>query len=95
MTNRWLVLCNPSLASLITQTIGSDYITQLSFIQAIRNYVHEEQFCSRWRASKLLNKQNLAEFVKRELAVTLSTTALFDVQIKRIHEYKRQLMNIL
>lgn len=92
---RWLVVCNPSLSSLLQEYIGSEFITQLSLIQTIRDLVDDETFCYRWRESKKENKKALAAFVKKALGVDISLTAVFDSQIKRIHEYKRQLMSIL
>ena len=92
---RWLVLCNPSLTSLLIKTIGSEFITHLSYLQTLRDYIDDEMFCYQWSESKKKNKQALALFIKKQLNIDISISAIFDVQIKRIHEYKRQLMNIL
>ena len=92
---RWLVLCNPSLTSLLIKTLGSEFITQLSYLQTLRDYIDDEMFCYQWSESKKKNKQALALFIKKQLNIDISISAIFDVQIKRIHEYKRQLMNIL
>lgn len=89
------MLCNTSLTNLIVKSIGSEFITQLSLLQTLRDFVDDEEFCSQWRESKQKNKALLASFIKKKLDIDLSLTAVFDVQIKRIHEYKRQLMNIL
>jgi starch phosphorylase len=92
---RWLALCNPTLTSLISDYIGSDFISQLPLISAIRDFVDDPTFTARWRESKRANKVELVRYVEDKLGVELSEDALFDTQVKRIHEYKRQLMNIL
>ena len=92
---RWLALCNPSLATLIADSIGGDYLTQLALIQGIRDFVDNEDFRAAWKASKQNNKKRLAMYVRDTLGMDLPVTAIFDTQVKRIHEYKRQLLNIL
>ena len=92
---RWLVLCNPSLTELIRDYIGGEFVTQLMLIQGIRDYVDDDEFRKRWRASKIANKETLVEYIKETMKVELPLTAIFDTQVKRIHEYKRQLLNIL
>lgn len=94
-TTRWLALCNPSLSNLITEYIGGDYLTQLALICGIRDFVDDPEFRQSWKASKQENKKILAEYVRDKMGIELSTSAVFDTQIKRIHEYKRQLLNIL
>ena len=92
---RWLALCNPSLTELLTNFIGTDFVTQLSLIQSIRFYADDETFTQRWRQSKRINKERLASYIRDHLQIDISLDAVFDAQIKRIHEYKRQLLNIL
>jgi starch phosphorylase len=94
---RWLVACNPEFASLITETIGDRWITDLSQLKKLEPYAEDAQFRQRWRAIKQAAKQRLIDYKKRKLdtELHLSVDALFDVQIKRIHEYKRQLLNVL
>lgn len=92
---RWLVGCNPELAELITETIGSGWITDLSLLQQLAPYADNARFRQRWRETKQLAKQRLADFKKQELAAEINVNAMFDVQVKRIHEYKRQILNVL
>ena len=77
------------------KTFGSVFLTHLSYLQTLRDYIDDEMFCYQWSESKKKNKQALALFIKKQLNIDISISAIFDVQIKRIHEYKRQLMNIL
>ena len=92
---RWLALCNPGLSDLISEHIGGSWITRLDQLRKLAPYADDEEFRQRWRAIKQANKQRLADMVERDCGVTLATSALFDVQVKRIHEYKRQLLNAL
>ncbi len=94
---RWLAACNPELASLITETIGDRWITDLSQLKKLEPYAEDAQFRHRWYAIKLAAKQRLIDYKKQKhnTILHLSVEALFDVQVKRIHEYKRQLLNVL
>ena len=92
---RWLSLCNPDLSQLITETIGDDWTSNLSRLTRLVQFINEENFCNRWREVKQENKRRLAQMVKTECGVTFNLEAIFDVQVKRIHEYKRQLLNVL
>ncbi|MDD5275647.1 MAG: glycogen/starch/alpha-glucan phosphorylase [Methylovulum sp.] len=92
---RWLAACNPALAELITGTIGNAWLTDLSQLQNLRPYADDKAFCAHWREIKQQAKQNLIDFKTQELDINLNVNALFDVQVKRIHEYKRQLLNVL
>ncbi|MFA7096311.1 MAG: glycogen/starch/alpha-glucan phosphorylase [Gammaproteobacteria bacterium] len=92
---RWLAACNPGLSQLITETIGDGWITDLQQIKRLTPYADDAGFRSRWRAVKQENKARLAALVQSECGVAFDTNALFDVQVKRIHEYKRQLLNVL
>jgi glycogen phosphorylase len=94
---RWLAACNPELASLITETIGDRWVADLSQLKKLEPYAEDAQFRQRWRAIKQAAKQRLIDYKKRKLDMELhlSVDALFDVQVKRIHEYKRQLLNVL
>ena len=94
---RWLAACNPELASLITETIGDGWITDLSQLKKLEPYADDAQFRQRWHAIKQAAKQHLIDYKKskHKLELHLSVDALFDVQVKRIHEYKRQLLNVL
>ena len=92
---RWLSLCNPDLSQLITETIGDDWTSNLSRLTRLTQFINEENFCNRWREVKQENKRRLAKMVETECGVTFNLEAIFDVQVKRIHEYKRQLLNVL
>ncbi len=92
---RWLAAANPALSALITETIGPDWVTRLDQLRRLAPLADDAEFRRKWRAVKRANKLRLAEMVKRECGVAFDPEALFDVQVKRIHEYKRQLLNIL
>ncbi|MCB1856835.1 MAG: glycogen/starch/alpha-glucan phosphorylase [Gammaproteobacteria bacterium] len=92
---RWLAACNPGLRSLLSDTIGDSWIRDLGQIKEIEAYAGDPNFRKRWSQVKHQNKQRLANLVKRECGIYFDTGAMFDVQVKRIHEYKRQLLNIL
>ncbi|QSA95602.1 glycogen/starch/alpha-glucan phosphorylase [Methylococcus sp. EFPC2] len=92
---RWLAWCNPDLAALITATIGDRWITDLSELGKLAPYADDPDFRERWRQVKRANKERLVAHKKAELALEVDPDALFDVQVKRIHEYKRQLLNVL
>ena len=92
---RWLHGCNKPLADLITDVIGDTWIADLDALQGLEAFVDDQQFRDRFEAAKLANKTRLADLIVERNGVRVDPTALFDVQIKRIHEYKRQLLNIL
>ncbi|OQY29287.1 MAG: glycogen phosphorylase [Candidatus Cloacimonetes bacterium 4572_55] len=92
---RWLLKSNPGLSNLITEYIGEDWITDLYELKKIAPLVDDPEFCREWRAIKLENKKKLAEYIKMKNGVRVAPESMFDVQIKRMHEYKRQLLNIL
>ncbi|MFZ2726007.1 MAG: glycogen/starch/alpha-glucan phosphorylase [Methylococcaceae bacterium] len=92
---RWLASCNPELATLITETIGDGWLTDLSLLKKLELFADDKDFQQRWYKGQQDAKQRLIEFKKQELDIDLNVNALFDVQVKRIHEYKRQLLNVL
>ncbi|WP_045224560.1 glycogen/starch/alpha-glucan phosphorylase [Methyloterricola oryzae] len=92
---RWLAWCNPKLAALITETIGEGWVTDLSQLNKLAPYADDPAFRKRWREIKRANKERLLEHKKAELGVEVDPDAMFDVQVKRMHEYKRQLLNVL
>ena len=92
---RWLAACNPELAELITETIGDGWLTDLSLLKKLELHIDDKVFCDRWYAVQQAAKQRLIDYKKQELDIDVSVNALFDVQVKRIHEYKRQLLNVL
>ena len=92
---RWLYSCNPSLRNLINQTIGTDWPDDLEQLDQLSDYVDDSSFQSAFRTAKRQNKERLAKWLKARSGVSVDPSAMFDVQIKRLHEYKRQLMNLL
>jgi glycogen phosphorylase len=92
---RWLASCNPELAALITETIGDGWLTDLSLLKKLAPYADNKTFRKRWQQIKQSAKQKLVELKKQEHDIDLDVNALFDIQVKRIHEYKRQLLNVL
>jgi glycogen phosphorylase len=92
---RWLAGCNRALAGLITETIGERWVWELEELRRLRPHAEDAEFRARWREVKHANKQRLAALVAAECGVPFDPQAMFDVQVKRIHEYKRQLLNVL
>jgi len=92
---RFLRLANPTLASLLDETVGAAWITDLAHLEALEPHADDPAFRERWRAVKRLNKERLARHVLERTGISIDPSALFDVQVKRIHEYKRQHLNVL
>jgi starch phosphorylase len=92
---RFLTVSNPSLRALITRTIGDTWIANLDEVRRLEARVEDASFRDAWRAVKRRNKQRLAEYVHAQTGIELDPAWLFDVQVKRIHEYKRQHLNVL
>lgn len=92
---RWLSHCNPRLRQLLDDSIGTDWESNLEKISALSPLADDADFRKKWRQVKLANKKRLSEYVAEHTGVVFDTNALFDVQVKRIHEYKRQLLNVL
>jgi starch phosphorylase len=93
---RWLAACNSELAALITEAIGDGWVTDLGRLAKLRPFAEDAAFRDRWRSIKRRNKERLLHFKNQELGLDLTNPdMLFDVQVKRIHEYKRQLLNVL
>jgi len=92
---RWLAWCNPALSQLISSAIGDGWITHLSELKKLEAFANDSAFQQQWHEAKLANKQRLAALVKQSCGVDFKAEAMFDIQVKRIHEYKRQLLNVL
>ncbi|WP_137894690.1 glycogen/starch/alpha-glucan phosphorylase [Ramlibacter sp. 2FC] len=92
---RWLAQANPALASLLDQRLGAGWRRDLSQLQSLKPLAKEAAFRKAFAAAKLANKRRLADWLASHMGLAVSTDALFDVQVKRIHEYKRQLLNLL
>ncbi|KAJ2508406.1 Non-essential glycogen phosphorylase [Coemansia sp. RSA 1939] len=93
---RWMNECNPDMSRLISEAVGDvSWINDLSKLSALESCVDDTDFRARWWDAKQKNKKRLADYILATTGIHVSPDALFDVQVKRIHEYKRQLMNIL
>ncbi|CAN7943182.1 unnamed protein product, partial [Ixodes hexagonus] len=92
---RWLLLCNPSLADLIADKIGEDWIVHLDQLTKLKPLVSDKAFLRDLQRVKAENKQRLAEYLTKQTGVKVNPASMFDMQVKRIHEYKRQLLNCL
>lgn len=92
---RWLSQANPSLSRLIDDRIGRDWRRHLDQLSGLQKFASDSVFGEQFRAAKLDNKQRLAKWIAANLGIVLNPASLFDVQVKRIHEYKRQLLNVL
>jgi starch phosphorylase len=92
---RWVRLSNPRLAALIAEAAGEDWIHRPEDLRALEPLADDGAFRERWRAVKRANKESLAAVIARQTGVRVDPGSLFDVQVKRIHEYKRQLLNAL
>ena len=93
---RWLRTCNPDLAALITELLGSDkWVTDLDQLKSLEKYKDDKAVMKKLLAIKKANKQRLADHLKKTYDIDLNVDSVFDVQIKRLHEYKRQLLNAL
>uniref|UniRef100_A0A1J3D4C2 Alpha-1,4 glucan phosphorylase n=1 Tax=Noccaea caerulescens TaxID=107243 RepID=A0A1J3D4C2_NOCCA len=93
---RWIRFCNPYLSDIITNRIGTeDWVLNTEKLAELRKFADNEDLQSEWRAAKKKNKLKVVSLIKERTGYTVNPDAMFDIQIKRIHEYKRQLLNIL
>jgi len=92
---RWLGWCNRPLTEHLDLILGEGWVTDLSMLDTLKQYVDDPDFRQTWREAKRTNKEHLAALVKQDCGVDFPVDAMFDVQVKRIHEYKRQLLNVL
>jgi starch phosphorylase len=92
---RWLMQANPGLAALIDSMIGTDWRRDAEGLSALASHAHDKTLGAAFLKVKRTNKKRLAALVRRELGLLIDPSSLFDVQVKRIHEYKRQLLNLL
>ena len=92
---RWLLKTNPGLASLITDTVGDGWITDLDALHGLEAYAEDAGFQAEFNRVKSANKASLSAFVQETQGLVLNPDSLFDVQVKRIHEYKRQLLSVM
>ena len=92
---RWLLAANPSLSALITSKIGPGWVSHLSNLQALAPFADDPDFRAAFAAAKQHNKHRLGSVVEQRLGISMDMHSLFDVMVKRMHEYKRQLLNVL
>ncbi len=92
---RWLLKSNPELAGLITELIGDKWITDLYELKKLEQYMEDDNVLNRLTEIKFHNKQKLAEYIKETTGIDVNPHSIFDIQVKRLHEYKRQLLNVL
>lgn len=92
---RWLKLCNFGLSDLISSKIGEDWITRLDELKNLGQFAGESKFQEEWEDIKRKNKESLARYIKDRNNIDVNIDSMFDIQVKRIHEYKRQLLNAL
>jgi glycogen phosphorylase len=92
---RFLALANPELRELISRSIGAGWITHLDELKNLENFTDDAAFRTQWREVKQANKQRLAAWIHSQTGIELDPSWLFDIQVKRIHEYKRQHLNVL
>ncbi|KAG9344504.1 hypothetical protein JZ751_011174 [Albula glossodonta] len=92
---RWLLLCNPGLADIIAEKIGEDFLTDLFQLKKLLNFIDDDAFIRDVAKVKQENKQKFAAYLEKEYKVKINPESIFDIQVKRIHEYKRQLLNCL
>ncbi|GMQ79241.1 MAG: glycogen/starch/alpha-glucan phosphorylase [Anaerolineae bacterium] len=92
---RFIRLANPRLAALISRTIGDDWISDLTQINQLEAHIDDEGFRREWRQVKQANKEDLARIIRETLAIEVNAASIYDVMVKRLHEYKRQLLKVL
>ena len=92
---RWLMLSNPRLSTLISHTIGNEWPKQLHELGRLESFVNDAAFREDWQKIKYLNKVDFARFAREATGIAIDPMSLYDVQVKRIHEYKRQHLNVL
>ncbi len=92
---RWLLKANPALAELISKTIGEEWIVDLDQLRKLEGKANDQKFQRQWQQAKRVNKVELARIIENTCRTSVDPDSMFDVQVKRIHEYKRQLLNAL
>jgi glycogen phosphorylase len=92
---RWLKKANEALSDLISDNIGDSWVKDFERLKELEQFVEKSTFISDWQTVKNLNKKRFADIIERDCDVSINTSSMFDVQVKRIHEYKRQLLNVL
>ncbi|MCL2926442.1 MAG: glycogen/starch/alpha-glucan phosphorylase, partial [Trichodesmium sp. MAG_R04] len=93
-SRRWILLSNPKLSALFSEKLGDSWLRNLDQLRQLEKYVDDVKFCQRWRQIKKENKAKLAEYILKYNRIEVDTNSLFDIQVKRIHEYKRQHLDL-
>ena len=91
---RWLKSANPALSNLITEKIGNEWVKDISNLKKLEEFINDKKFIENWQSIKWLNKKLLIDYIEIENNIKINLDSIFDVQIKRFHEYKRQLLNV-
>jgi glycogen phosphorylase len=91
---RFLLLSNPGLSSLITRNIGGTWVRELGELRQIEHFIDDSSFCEEWRRVKFENKKHLARLIHDRTGIVVDPSSMFDIQAKRLHEYKRQHLNV-
>ena len=92
---RWILLSNPTLSDFYTSKIGDGWLKDLDQLRQLESCIDDPEFCEQWRQIKLYNKQQLADYIWKFNGVEVDPNSIFDIQVKRIHEYKRQHLDVL
>ena len=92
---RWMQLCNPDLSNLLTETLGDDWVHDLEKLHDLENFVENKAFRTAFRKVKTASKQRLADCILKKTGIQVDVNSIFDIQVKRFHEYKRQHLNAL
>lgn len=92
---RWLIAANPQLSDLISAKIGNDWMLDLDRLKKLEEFANDADFGNDWNRIRRMNKERLAKIIQRDCGITVNPDAMFDTHIKRMHEYKRQLLNLL
>lgn len=88
-------MCNPGLSEVITDKIGEDWVVHLEQLQKLKEFVNDASFVRAVQTTKQENKMRLSDLLQQEYGIEVNPASMFDIQVKRIHEYKRQLLNCL
>ncbi len=91
----WLLTCNPLLASLVSEHIGDGWTRDLNELRELEKHLDDPEFCESFAEIKQMNKESLSRYVYKELGINISPESIFDIHIKRLHEYKRQLLTVM
>ncbi|MEY3963658.1 MAG: hypothetical protein RLZZ106_913, partial [Cyanobacteriota bacterium] len=92
---RWVALANPRLAALLTEAVGEGWVKDMAQLRQLERFTEDDAFLERWGQTKLAVKNQLSHYIHRHTGVMVDPASMFDVQVKRIHEYKRQHLNAL